>query len=99
MSYSNDDINSYERVICDLKRHIDQIEVDKLNLNEEVNQLQAKLRSSQSNSQLGLESFKLEIKSRDELIRKLREEILCIQDKREIALNEVCNLIIKIFNL
>ena len=73
-----------------MKRHIDQIEVDKLNLNEEVNQLQAKLRNSQSNTQLGLESLKLEIKSRDELIKKLREEILCIQDKREIALNEVC---------
>ncbi len=47
------------------------------------------MRSSQSNTQHGLESLKIEIKSRDELIQKLREEILCIQDKCEIALNEV----------
>jgi hypothetical protein len=76
-------------VICDLKRHIDEIELDKLNLNEEVNQLQMKLRNSQSTTQVGIESLKYEIKNRDETIKKLRDDILSIQDKREIALNDV----------
>jgi hypothetical protein len=55
-----------------------------------VNQFQIKLKNAQGSSQLGLESLKVELKIRDDLVQKLRQEILDLQEKRDQALTDVC---------
>jgi hypothetical protein len=37
----------------------------------------------------GLEPLKLELRSRDDLIHRLRQEILILQEKRDLVLTEV----------
>lgn len=37
----------------------------------------------------GLEPLKLELRSRDDLISRLRQEVLILQEKRDLALTEV----------
>lgn len=71
-----------------MKITIEEIQNDKSKLVEDINQLQVKLKMNQSQSK-GLDSFKNELKSRDELIQKLRQEILTLQEKRDVALAEV----------
>jgi hypothetical protein len=39
-----------------------------------------------------LEPLKLELRSRDDLIQRLRQEVLILQEKRDLALTEVINL-------
>ena len=36
-----------------------------------------------------LEPLKLELRSRDDLIQRLRQEVLILQEKRDLALSEV----------
>jgi len=50
--------------------------------------LQSKVRLN-SSTHSGLESFKVELKSRDDMIERLREEILILQEKRDAASAEV----------
>jgi hypothetical protein len=47
------------------------------------------LKNSQSSTQSTLESFKMELRSRDDTIQKLRDEILMLEEKRDINLAEV----------
>ena len=47
----------------------------------------------QGSSQHGLESLKGELKIRDELVQKLRQEILDLQERRDQALSEVCKFL------
>ena len=39
-----------------------------------------------------LEPLKLELRSRDDLIQRLRQEVLILQEKRDLVLSEVTNL-------
>ena len=61
----------------------------KLKKNIKVNQANQKLKNSQGSSQHGLESLKGELKIRDDLVQKLRQEILDLQEKRDQALLDV----------
>jgi hypothetical protein len=55
---------------------------------KQINLLQSKVRLN-SSTHSGLESFKVELKSRDDMIERLREEILILQEKRDAASAEV----------
>ena len=55
---------------------------------KQINLLQSKVRLN-SSTHSGLESFKVELKSRDDTIERLREEILILQEKRDAASAEV----------
>jgi hypothetical protein len=55
---------------------------------KQINLLQSKVRLN-SSAHSGLESFKVELKSRDDMIERLREEILILQEKRDAASAEV----------
>jgi hypothetical protein len=48
-----------------------------------------KLRNNTSSNQDGFHLIKSELKTRDETIYKLRQEILLLQEKRDLALSEV----------
>lgn len=47
------------------------------------------LKNVQASAQSSLESFKIELRSRDDLIEKLRDDILKLEEKRDINLTEV----------
>lgn len=86
----NEEINfQYEKRLEEMKRNVDELQNDKLNLSEEISQLQIKLKTSNNQTNSGLESLLKEIKTRDELIQKLRADILNIQDKRDSAIVDV----------
>jgi hypothetical protein len=55
--------------------------------------MQNKLKFNIGSSQNGLDSLKYEMKTRDELIQKLRHEVLTLQEKRDQIFSEV-----KIYN-
>lgn len=85
-----EEINSqYEKRLEEMKLNLDELQNDKLKLSEEISQLQIKLKTSNNHSNSGLESLLKEMKARDELIQKLRTDILSIQDKRDNAIVEV----------
>lgn len=50
---------------------------------DELNQQQARLKNSVSSAPAGLESLKFELKTRDDIIQKLRQEVLLLQEKRD----------------
>jgi len=52
-----------------------------------------KLKNTQGSSQHGLESLKGELKIRDDLVQKLRQEILDLQEKRDQALTDVSKIL------
>ena len=58
-----------------------------------VNQFQIKLKATQGSTQHGLESLKVELKIRDDLVQKLRQEILDLQEKRDQTLTDVCEVL------
>lgn len=49
-------------------------------------------------SQSALESFKAELKARDDLIEKLRKDILCSEEKRDFNMEEVFKKYSKLIN-
>jgi hypothetical protein len=75
-----------------LKLNVDELKNDKLKLCDEVHQLQMKLKSVQTMAQNDLEAFKSEIRAKEECIQKMRQEIMCVQEKRDANLSEVVNL-------
>ena len=61
---------------------------EKYKLVDELNQ-QARLKSSLSTAPVGLESLKFELKTRDDIIQKLRQEVLILQEKRDQIYSEL----------
>ena len=51
--------------------------------------MQNKLKNNIGSTQNGLESLKLELKTRDDIIQKLRLEVLVLQEKRDQMFAEV----------
>ncbi|CAF0935384.1 unnamed protein product [Brachionus calyciflorus] len=91
----SDEIKSqYDKRLQDMKQHIDDLQNDRLKLSDEISHLQIKLKtvSIPVQSQSGLESLLQELKARDELIQKLRAEILDISDKRDQSVVENTHL-------
>lgn len=56
---------------------------------DELNQQQARLKSNLSTAPVGLESLKFELKTRDDIIQKLRQEVLILQEKRDQIYSEL----------
>ncbi len=65
----------------------------KIIFNIQINQLQAKLRNNVCSNQDGFHVLKAELKARDDSIYKLRQDILTLQEKRDLTLSEVKYLI------
>ncbi|RNA32210.1 golgin subfamily B member 1-like isoform X1 [Brachionus plicatilis] len=86
----NEEINyQYESRLEEMKCNVEELQNDKLKLSEEISQLQIKLKTNSSQSGSGMESLLKEMRARDQLIQKLRAEILDIQDKRDQAIAEL----------
>ena len=60
----------------------------KLCLSKKASQLQLKLKSTQNVSQSELEAYKAETRSRDDCIQKLRQDLLAMQEKRDVSVSE-----------
>lgn len=82
---------SYEKYIQELKMSLDQVNNDKERLLDELTQKENSLKSAHGSTQTALDSFKAELRSRDEMIEKLRNELLSIEEKRDINFAEVMN--------
>lgn len=50
---------------------------------DELNQQESRYKSNIGSSQVGFESLRFELKTRDDIIQKLRKEVLILQEKRD----------------
>lgn len=86
---SNQDIHHYERRIQDLKLTIDELQNDKIKQIEEISQLQLKLKSIHNASQSDLDAFKAENRAKDDMIQKMKQDLIMLQEKRDMNLSEI----------
>ena len=71
------------RCMKELKASLEESHKEKFRLVDELNEQQARPKSSVGATPPGLESLKFELKTRDDLIGKLRQEVLALQEKRD----------------